>query len=109
MLEDMNSKLLNLIKSCQALQIESESVRNVYLWNNNCQVDSLTELLLSAHLTFVLTFVLLQHPDNPDTKITIDESRFSRIIYRMVIVEGCCTMARLSSLGANCSLVDTKE
>ena len=29
-------------------------------------------------------------------------------IYRMVIVEGCCTMARTSSLGANCSLVDTK-
>ena len=29
-------------------------------------------------------------------------------IYRMVIVEGCCTMARPSSLGANCSLVDTK-
>ena len=29
-------------------------------------------------------------------------------IYRMVIVEGRCTMARLSSLGANCSLVDTK-
>ena len=29
-------------------------------------------------------------------------------VYRMVIVEGCCTMARLSSLGANCSLVDTK-
>ena len=29
-------------------------------------------------------------------------------VYRMVIVEGCCTMARSSSLGANCSLVDTK-
>ena len=29
-------------------------------------------------------------------------------IYRMVIVEGRCTMARSSSLGANCSLVDTK-
>ena len=29
-------------------------------------------------------------------------------IYRMVIVEGCCTMTRSSSLGANCSLVDTK-
>ena len=29
-------------------------------------------------------------------------------IYRMVIVEGHCTMARSSSLGANCSLVDTK-
>ena len=29
-------------------------------------------------------------------------------ICRMVIVEGRCTMARLSSLGANCSLVDTK-
>ena len=29
-------------------------------------------------------------------------------IYRMVIVEGCFTMARSSSLGANCSLVDTK-
>ena len=29
-------------------------------------------------------------------------------IYRMVIVDGCCTMARSSSLGANCSLVDTK-
>ena len=29
-------------------------------------------------------------------------------IYRMVIVEGCCTMARSSSLGTNCSLVDTK-
>ena len=26
----------------------------------------------------------------------------------MVIVEGCCTIARSSSLGANCSLVDTK-
>ena len=32
----------------------------------------------------------------------------ARIIYRMVIVEGCCTMARSSSLGAKCSLVDTK-
>ena len=29
-------------------------------------------------------------------------------IYRMVIVEGRCTMARSSSLGANYSLVDTK-
>ena len=29
-------------------------------------------------------------------------------IYRMVIVEGRCTLARSSSLGANCSLVDTK-
>ena len=29
-------------------------------------------------------------------------------IYRMVIVEGCCTMVRSSSLGANCLLVDTK-
>ena len=29
-------------------------------------------------------------------------------IYRMVIVEGRCSMARSSSLGANCSLVDTK-
>ena len=29
-------------------------------------------------------------------------------IYRMVIVEGRRTMARSSSLGANCSLVDTK-
>ena len=29
-------------------------------------------------------------------------------VYRMVIVEGRCTMTRLSSLGANCSLVDTK-
>ena len=29
-------------------------------------------------------------------------------IYRMVIVEGHCTMARSSSLGANCSLVDTQ-
>ena len=29
-------------------------------------------------------------------------------IYGMVIVEGRCAMARLSSLGANCSLVDTK-
>ena len=29
-------------------------------------------------------------------------------VYRMVIVEGRCTMARLSSLGANSSLVDTK-
>ena len=29
-------------------------------------------------------------------------------IYRMVIVEGRCTMARSSSLWANCSLVDTK-
>ena len=32
----------------------------------------------------------------------------ARIIYRMVIVEGRYIMARLSSLGANCSLVDTK-
>ena len=32
----------------------------------------------------------------------------SMIIYRMVIVEGRCTIARSSSLGANCSLVDTK-
>ena len=30
------------------------------------------------------------------------------IIYRMVIVAGRCTMTRSSSLGANCSLVDTK-
>ena len=37
-----------------------------------------------------------------------DDEGQTRIIYRMVIVEGCCTMARLSSLGANCSLVDTK-
>ena len=29
-------------------------------------------------------------------------------VYRMVIVEGRCTMARSSSLGANHSLVDTK-
>ena len=29
-------------------------------------------------------------------------------VYKMVIVEGRCTMARLSPLGANCSLVDTK-
>ena len=29
-------------------------------------------------------------------------------VYWMVIVEGRCTMARSSSLGANCSLVDRK-
>ena len=36
------------------------------------------------------------------------EIRIKDHLYRMVKVEGCCTMARLSSLGANCSLVDTK-
>ena len=29
-------------------------------------------------------------------------------VYRMVIVEGCCTVARSSSFEANCLLVDTK-
>ena len=42
-------------------------------------------------------------------KVSLDSSYLNpMIIYRMVIVEGRGTMARLSSLGANCSLVDTK-
>ena len=51
-----------------------------------------TKSFLSDGWIWITTFVLLE----------------PMIIYRMVIVEGRCTMARSSSLGANCSLVDTK-
>ena len=49
-----------------------------------------------------------EHWDDVKTTIKSTLLSGSMIIYRMVIVEGRYTMARSSSLGANCSLVDTK-
>ena len=39
--------------------------------------------------------------------VMLESSEGKDHIYRMAIVEGRCTMARSSSLGANCSLVDS--
>ena len=61
-------------------------------------------MLLEAPACEGTSLILSEEPGDGRVKYVIIKDH----IYRMVIVEGCCTMARSSSLGANCSLVDTK-
>ena len=72
-------------------------------WTRHCSLTSLTQSRLQRMLIFQFVWMDLSTINWKIERIVIMDH-----IYGMVIVEGCCTMARSSSLGANCSLVDTK-
>ena len=102
--------------SPEATQHQNYLIQNLSLENNNLHLEQTLRDRWSNHnQSSAVSSCLLDSSSSPEMMIMVKLGRSHKVpcnqgsyIDRMVIVEGHCTMARSSSLGANCSLVDTK-